>query len=116
MRWLLAVCPMVAAGCVLPTNQISGSWNVGGDGGCIPGDGVMVTAPGNYDDTTITHYTCTDREFSVDVPEEFHAFSIVFDVWPLTGRGVDIGATVAVNRVIDDFNVGVVYFAPLPGW
>jgi hypothetical protein len=116
MRWLLAMCPMLAAGCLLPTNQISGSWNVGGEGGCIAGDRVNVTAPGNYDDQTLENYTCTDREFSVAVPADLHEFKVVFDVWPLTGRGVDLGTTVEVYRVIDDFNLGVVYFAPRQDW
>ncbi len=116
MRWFLAVWPMFATGCLLPTNEITGSWKVGSDGGCIVGDKVNVTAPGNYDDQTLENYECTDGEFSVDVPEDLHEFAIVFDVWPLTGRGVNLGATVEVNRVVDDFHIGLVQFAPREDW
>ncbi len=116
MRCLLALCPIVAAGCLLPTNQISGTWNVGGDDGCIAGDRVNVTAPGNYDDETLANYSCVVREFSVDVPEGLTEFAVVFDIWPLTGRGSNLGATVELNRVIDDFHIGVIHFAAREGW
>jgi hypothetical protein len=113
MRVFAVIATAVLSGCLLPSNEISGRWNVGGDGGCTAGDIINVSAPGDYGDDDTAQYRCTDRAFSINVPEDLHEFAVVFDVWPLADRGQEIGATVELTRVIDDFNLGLVTFVPV---
>lgn len=112
MRVLAVIAAIVFSGCVLPTNEISGSWNVGGPGGCTEGDSINVNAPGLYGDEDVLR-RCTDRHFSVMVDADLHELELRFDVWPLVGRGEDRGAIVGLTRVIDDFNIGLVHFETL---
>lgn len=109
MRVLAVIAAVVVSGCVLPTNEISGRWNVGGPEGCTKGESINVSAPGLYGEETVLR-TCTDRTFSILVDGDLHELSVRFDVWPLVDVGDYRGAIVGLTRVIDDFNIGLVYF------
>ncbi len=77
------------------------------------GEQVSVSVPQDDYWDGYTHYTCADRGFSIPVSEELREFSVELSVSSLVGPGVQVGATVELFRVVDDFNVGVVHFAPL---
>lgn len=110
MRFVAAIAACLLSGCLIPSNEISGRWMVGGPGGCAEGDGVSVSVPEDTYWDGYTHYTCAEREFSIAVSQELTEFRVELDVWPLVDRGIQTGATVELFRVVDDFNLGVVTF------